>query len=138
MKKNITISVDSLAYINAKNYTTNISNYLSECLENLSKKNIENDSEENNKNKVEEINNTIQELVIKKSILEMEIKKEQEFKEIRLREEKEKEKFKRWVCPICPSLKKRTLNFMDNISCSSCESKARDSKNTIIEYIEGN
>lgn len=127
MKKNITISVDSIAYLNAKNYTKNISDYLSNCLENLANNSKIIDKDTNKKSKLDELNNSIQDLNIKKSILEMEIKRETEQEKEKQLKLVEDEKYKRWVCGVC-----KQQNFMDNIRCSGCNLPTKNDKKTTI------
>jgi hypothetical protein len=130
MKKNITVSVDSIAYLNAKNYTNNISSYLSECLESLCNVKANKDSEESNRVKLEEINNSIQDLIIKRSILEMEIKKNKELLDNKLKQDLEREKFKRWKCPVC-----QTINTLDLNSCHKCNLPTKNDKKTIFVLV---
>ena len=130
MKRNITISVDSIAYLNAKNYIDNISAYLNECLVNLSNNREVEDDLNITKSQIDDISKNIQDLIIKKSIMEMDLKKSEEIKLIKIKEEKDRAKFKRWICPIC-----NLENILDNERCSKCLLPLRNDPKTKFIYI---
>jgi transposase-like protein len=130
MKKAICVNVDIDVLIAAKQKVDNISEYCNECLKGLiGKSNIEL-KESDIKEQIENINNSMQELAIKKSILEMDVKRLKEEIIEKKKELKDREQFQRWTCPVC-----KTNNFMDNISCSKCNLKTRNDKKTVITFI---
>lgn len=120
MKKQICIYVDMDAWITAKNKTENISQYLNECLINLSGRSKEDDTIENIKTQLEAIRNSKEELSVKESILKMELERKEEEKIERERLEKEREQHKRWECPVC-----QTPNELNTDTCSKCRVRTR-------------
>lgn len=139
MKKQYCVYLDVELVQSVRDKINNLSEAFNEYLAGVAYSN-----EERDKNKdtilrdIEEIKNTISEANIKMQIKKMELKVIEE-KEIEEKEEiKRKEQFKRWICPAC--LKKsppvKVLNFMEQLACSSCQMKTRDSKYTTFEYLE--
>ena len=123
MKTILTVSVDIEALINAKTKVSNISEYINQCLHSLSDSSILIDSEDVD-SKLQELTNSINDLKIKKDILEFERKRK-----IELDSEREKvdEKFDRWICPVCQS-----ENFLDQERCNNCQLPTRNSIKTKI------
>lgn len=122
MKKSIciTVNVDTFILAQEKLGKGNISSYLNECLESLANSK-ENRNIENAEEKINEISNNITSLLMEKNLLinkiEQTKKEEQRQKEI----EKEREKFKRWVCPVC-----KAMNYLDSFTCSKCDMRTRN------------
>jgi len=132
MKKQICVNVDVEALLVAQSKVPNISAYLNDCLKGLSGVARNEFKEQELKSEIDNINNSITELSIKKSISEMNLKilLEKKKEEIKLNENREQ--FKRWLCPIP---KCEQLNLMENVICSKCQCKSRDSPKTVIKYI---
>jgi hypothetical protein len=131
-KTHINITVDTDILIDAKQKIPNLSLYVTECL-----RNYVNREQFTNKEQIEEkllsIKNSISDLKIKESILEMEKKQLAELENERKIELVRREKYKRWVCPIC-----QHKNFMDSLRCMGrCGLPMRDTKDTKIIFDDG-
>ena len=114
MKKTITVTVDAEAYLNAREKLSNLSEYVSQCLENVCKSTV--DETTSLKEQMDSVDNSLNELHIKKGILQMELKKKEEQKIIQAKALKEREQFKRWKCNIC-----KVPNFLEQTRCSKCQ-----------------
>lgn len=130
-KKTIAVTVDVDAYLLAKQQIDNLSSYINDCLNALSNTNKDN-NENSIRSELEGINNSLQDLQIRKSIAEMELKKVVEEKEIQKKEQQEKEKFKRWVCPVC-----KKQNFMEDLRCLGCLLPTRNDSKTVEVILDG-
>ena len=49
----------------------------------------------------------------------------------------EREKFKRWKCPVCAMRKMDVYNFMDDIRCKECGLPLRNDKRTMEVFVDG-
>lgn len=133
MKKQICVSVDTEAWIIAKQKLNNVSEYLSECLRNVAGSNKTELQEEEIQQQINNINEVIQTNNIKKSILEMDLKLVKEQVEELKKQRLETERYKRWKCPVC---RIETLNLMENDRCKSCNLPTRGSPKTIIVTLD--
>ena len=79
----------------------------------------------------------IKEFSVRLAIAKQSFKDIEEQARIKASEELEKEKFKRWKCPVCLMMKKETLNYMEQTRCSICNTNSRDSPKTEIVNIKG-
>lgn len=133
MKKNICVSVDVEDWMSAKQKIPNISDYLSQCLKGVSGRTKIEMKEEQIQEQLNSLNNTIQDITIKKNILEMDLKIIKEEAEEQRRQDKLKEQFKRWKCPLprCHG----QLNSMDSDRCGNCGLPLRNDKKTEIVFI---
>ena len=131
MKKQICINVDVEALLVAQSKIPNISSYLNECLKGLTGKSDTELSIESLMDDIKAIDNSINELIIKKSIKEMDLKMAKELHEERLKEQKLKEQLQRWKCGACKS-----LNTMDLVRCNNCGLPTRNDNKTTIVYVE--
>jgi len=131
MKKTISVTVNADAWLMARTKVPNLSAYISQCLESLSGTG----TQEYNKSKlsedIEAINNTIMESSIKKSILEMEMKKIDEKIIETKRIQKDNEQYKRWVCPV-----DQQTNAMDSIRCCKCNLPTSKSSKVTYTFIK--
>jgi hypothetical protein len=131
MKKPICVNVDIDVLMMAKQKIPNISEYLNECLKGVVGITHNQLKESDLKEQITNIDNSMRDLNIKRGILEMELKvfKEKIAEEERLL--KERELFKRWVCPVC-----KQQNVMSEVRCSgSCGLPTRDSPKTTFIYL---
>jgi hypothetical protein len=131
MKKNITLSLDYEAYLNAKSQMSNVSEYVSECLRSFSNKN---DDSDNFDAELKEVDKVLTDNHIKKSIILASIKSRDENNAKKALELAESEQYKRWVCNIPLGPAKTPCghkNFMsDEIRCTKCGTKSRSSVTT--------
>jgi transcriptional regulator CtsR len=122
------------SWLAAKVKIPNISEYLSECLKGISGRSSEELKETDIKDKIEAATNSINDLTIKKSILEMELKQLIESNAQQKLELRRKEDFKRWICPICHKPKMLETRFCDNCGLNT---RPKDETKTEYTYIEG-
>ena len=127
MKKSICVTIDMDAYLIAKQKLPNLSAYINESLRALSGITKTEIKREEMQEEIKKIDNSIQELSIKKSILTMEIKTFDEKIIEQKKAQEEAEAFNRWVCPVC-----KTQNLLENDRCNKCSMKTRNDRNTII------
>ncbi len=129
MKKQLCISVDIESWIIAKSKVANISSYLSDCLQGLANS-TSNHKEFEIREEIDAINNSINELNIKRSILQMELKRiEETTKQLEL-ESSLKEQFKRWECPVCHKAK-----VLDTTYCDNCRANTRPKSEEQVKYV---
>lgn len=130
MKKIITISVDIDTFIQAQDKLGkgNVSNYLNECLSTVANKNT-NVKVVNAADKLENLNRSITEMMLEKNVLVQQLEEqkrvEQKEKELMIA----REKFKRWICPIC-----KALNLLEHHSCCKCNLKSRSKDDGKVQY----
>ena len=133
MKKAICVNVDVEDWMSAKQKIPNISDYLSQCLKGISGRTKIEQKEEQIDEQLEALNNTLQELNIKKNILELDKKLIKEEAEEQKRQDKINEQYKRWKCPL--SRCNGQLNTMESDRCNSCGLPLRTDKKTEIVFI---
>ena len=133
MKTHINLTVDSELYLTAKSKVENISEYVNSCLANLLSRDLSNRDETALKTELESYKNSIADLQIKKSIVEMELKTMMERELDKKLELKRREEFQRWLCPVC-----KYQNFMENARCGGCNLPTKLDTKTKIVFIDEN
>ena len=134
MKKTISITVDLDNLMVAKEKVNNISEYLNDCLGSLtsSNDNSELSSIQNLRNDLQDLNSQINDMIVRRNILQMNLKRAEEEESERIVARQREEFNKRWICPVCVKRGSRVLNLMDDRACKSCGLNARDSNKTEI------
>lgn len=137
MKITKTITVDLEVWEEAQTHIDNLSSYVNECLKSVNgRKSQENLNREQLENEVSLARQTIKDASMKELLALNALKDLEATKLSKAKENAENEQFKRWKCPVCAMLKKETLNYMDQLRCSACNSNARDSPKTEIVSIK--
>lgn len=133
MKKNITLSVDIDTFLAVRSKIDNVSLAVNKFFEDIvSKGEPKENTPEGIEQNIKSIQNSINDLVIKKSVLELDLRLINERKLEEKKSLEEREKFKRWKCPVC-----KQLNPMDFERCSGkCGLKTRGDVKTEFIYIE--